>query len=164
MKIKDVMTKDVIALGPSDTLEDAIELFSRNRISGAPVVDAQRRVIGILTEMDILKRLEIGSIETTSPPRGTRRAPASHLDGAIRIKRLSDALRGIGELKVSKVMTSPAVTVGPEDRVEEKATLMVHRRIRRLPVVDHDGVLAGIVSRKDLIRALSASGQKGGGK
>jgi len=164
MRIKDVMTRDVIALAPTDTLQDAIELFAKNGISGAPVVDSKRRVIGILTEMDILRRLEIGSFETPSGKRmrGRGGLPAQAEDG-IRLKRIQDAFLGIGLLQVSKVMTSPAVTVHPDDLVEEKATLMVHRRIRRLPVVDRNGVLAGIVSRKDLIRVLGNGPQKAGG-
>jgi CBS domain-containing protein len=158
MRIRDVMTKDVISLCPSDTLMGTITLFSKNRISGAPVVDDKRRVIGIVTEMDILRRLEIGSIEITyKPVKGAGKALASQSENGIRLKSLHKALEGIGGLTVLKVMTSPVVTVFPDDHVEEKVTLMVHKRIRRLPVVDHKGVLAGIVSRKDFIRALGAA-------
>lgn len=163
MRIKDVMTKEVIALRPSDTLLDAIAVFSGNRISGAPVVDSKKRVVGILTEMDILRRLEIGSIEITyKPVQGAGKALASRPQEKLRLKSLSEALCSIGGLTVSKVMTSPVVTVFPDEPVEEKLTLMVHKRIRRLPVVDRKGVLVGVVSRKDLIRMLKAMARRSG--
>ena len=174
------MTKKVIALKPSDTLLHAISVFSRNRISGAPVVDAGRHVVGIITEMDILRRLELGSIDIHC---GTEKAASTGRGGRamedreggpsravprperkLRLKSLPEALRGVGTLPVSKVMTLGVVTVLPDDLIVEKMPLMVHRRVRRLPVVDRKGVLVGIVSRKDLMRMLEASVTTRGGE
>jgi len=164
MHIKDVMTGQVIALKPGDTLKHAISVFARNRITGAPVVDDKGRLVGILTEMDLLKRLEIGSIEMSlNPVPGTKGALAAEPEGKLHLKTLWEALKAMDHLTVSNVMTSPVVTVYPDDRVEEKVTLMIHKRIRRLPVVDRNGVLVGIVSRKDIIRMLARKG-KGSGK
>jgi len=171
MRIRDIMTKKVIALKPSDTLLHAISVFSKNRISGAPVVHAARRVVGIITEMDILRRLELGSIDIRCGPakaassgRGGRateeRGPGKAVpmpERKLRLKSLPEALSGVGALPVSKVMTLGVVTVSPDDLIVEKMPLMVHRRVRRLPVVDRKGVLVGIVSRKDLMRMLEAS-------
>lgn len=162
MLIKDVMTKQVIALRPSDTVLEAIAVFSTNRISGAPVVDSEKRVVGILTEMDVLRRLEIGSIEINyQPVKGGGKALASRPQEKLRLKSIPEALGNIGGLTVSKVMTSPVVTVFPDDPVGEIFTLLVHKKIRRLPVVDRKGVLVGIVSRKDLIRMLRAMAKGG---
>ena len=166
MRIREVMTKKVLALRTSDTLREAVAVFAKNGISGAPVIDDKRRVVGILTEMDILRRLEIGSMELGHPVRPA--ASAAHAGGkeaGLRFKSLSESLDGAGDIPVSKVMTAPVVLALPDDLVQEKAALMVHRKIRRLPVVDGKGVLVGILSRKDLIRMLYLAGRdaKAGG-
>lgn len=157
MMVRQAMTRRVITLRPGDTLRDAVAVFAQNGISGAPVVDERGRVVGILTEMDILSRLEIGSMELR--PRGTVGEPGESDNGTgLRFKTLRESLEGAGDLPVSRLMTSPVRTARPEDLVQEKAALMVHRRIRRLPVVDGKGVLVGILSRKDLIRMLAGGG------
>jgi len=121
------------------------------------VVDERGLVLGILTEMDILSRLEIGSMELW--PREPGGEPGESESGTgLRFKTLRESLEGAGDLPVSRLMTSPVRTARPEDLVQEKAALMVHRRIRRLPVVDGKGVLVGILSRKDLIRMLARGG------
>jgi len=161
MRIRDVMTKRVLALRPEDSLRTAISVFSKNGITGAPVVDKKGRVVGILTEMDILRRLELGALEL---PRSADSLPGREAEDpggdGLRLKSLAEALEGLGDLSVSKLMTSPVVTARPDDLVSEKVTFMVHRRIRRLPVVDRHGVLVGILSRKDLIRMLDRAGRK----
>lgn len=166
MRIREVMTRKVLALRTSDTLREAVAIFAKNGISGAPVIDDKRRVVGILTEMDILRRLEIGSMELGHPVRPA--AGAAHAGGkeaGLRFKSLSESLDGAGDIPISKVMTAPVVSALPDDLVQEKAALMVHRKIRRLPVVDGKGVLVGILSRKDLIRMLYLAGRdaKAGG-
>lgn len=160
MRICEVMTKKVFALRSSDCLRQAVAVFAKNGISGAPVIDDKRRVVGILTEMDILRRLEIGSMELGHP--GRPAAGAAHAGGkeaGLRFKSLSESLDGAGDIPVSKVMTAPVVTALPDDLVQEKAALMVHRKIRRLPIVDGRGKLVGILSRKDLIRMLYLAGR-----
>ncbi|MGQ9583360.1 MAG: CBS domain-containing protein [Thermoplasmatota archaeon] len=164
MRVGDVMTRRVVRLRPGDTVRDALRAFSINRITGAPVVDHRNRVIGILTEMDILRRLEIGSVEISCPPSQSPLGPQEDGDGPfLRLISLSEALKRVERLPVSRLMTSRVVTVRPEDPVEEKMTLMIHRRIRRLPVVDGRGALVGIISRKDLIQALYKAAAAGGG-
>jgi CBS domain-containing protein len=153
MKVKEAMKRRVITLRPEDSLRQAVAAFARHGISGAPVIDGKGRVVGILTEMDILRRLEIGSMEL-----GPRKRPSGAAMGdngtGLRFKTLPESLEGAGDLPVSRVMTPAVVTARPGDPIQEKAALMVHRRIRRLPVVDGRGRLVGILSRKDLIRTL----------
>ena len=118
--------------------------------------------MGILTEMDILRRLELGSMEFDVPATASGKAVDGVAKGpGLRFKSLSESLKGAGDLTVSKLMTSPVVTARPGDLVQEKAALMVHRRIRRLPIVDQCGVLVGILSRKDLIRMLHSADRAG---
>ncbi len=155
MLVREIMKRRVISLQPLDTLREAVAVFAKNGISGAPVVDEKGRVVGILTEMDILRRLEIGSMMLGhTGPRAGSVADARRNGPGLRFISLSEALEGAADLIVSKVMTSPVVTARPGDLVQEKAALMVHRRIRRLPVVDSNGILVGILSREDLIWML----------
>ena len=115
-------------------------------------------MVGILTEMDILRRLELGAVEVGrgARPRGSAvKGPGT--EPGFHLKSLSEALEAAGDLTVANLMTSPVETAGPEDLVRDKVTLMVHRRIRRIPVVDGTGVLVGILSRKDLIRMLDGT-------
>jgi len=164
------MTRRVVRLRPGDTVRDALRAFALNRITGAPVVDERGRVVGILTEMDILRRLELGSLvvspgATRGPgsPGGREERDSDEGAGRLRQVSLAEALGSVLVLRVSQLMTSPAVTVHPGDSVEEKMALMIHRRIRRLPVVDSRGVLVGVVSRKDLIKVLHVvAGGRGG--
>lgn len=164
MLVRDVMNRKVIVLRPGDSLRHAVSVFARNGISGAPVVDGQNRLVGIITEMDILRRLEIGSLEfglAAAPPDEGGAVDTGQSE--LRFKPLRESLDAAAGLPVSRIMTSPVMTAHPEDQVHEKAALMVHRRIRRLPVVDARGVLVGILSRKDLVRMLDGKGPAPGG-
>lgn len=164
MLIKDIMTVRVISLKPSDTLKHAVSVFAQYKITGAPVVDNKGRVVGILTEMDLLKRLEIGILDISMHPvPGAKNALTAEPQGKISLKSLPEALAAVDHLTVSNLMTAPVVTVYPDDKIEEKVNLMLHRRIRRLPVVDKTGVLVGIISRKDIIQMLAGM-DKGSGR
>jgi CBS domain-containing protein len=161
MLVREVMTRKTIALRPQDTLREAVRIFAENGISGAPVVDDAGRVLGIITEMDILRRLEIGTMEVSPGSPGTGGTAGTGENGpALRFRTLADALAGTGSLPVSRLMTAPVITARPGDSVQEKAALMVHRRIRRLPVMDGSGRLVGILSRKDLLRMLNSTPSK----
>ncbi len=141
MRIGEVMTKDVVAFGPAATLKEVAGLLARERISGVPVIDAERHVLGVVSEADIVAR-EAGS----EPPDGlfarllTRRRAAA------------GAARTAGE-----AMSAPPLTIAPERNVAEAARLMTERRVNRLPVADRAGKLVGIVTRADLVRAFTRS-------
>ena len=152
------MTRHAIAMRLQDTLREAVAVFAKKGISGAPVVDDSGRVVGIITEMDILRRLEIGTMEVApgAPAPGGMAGTGRNGPG-LRFKTLAEALEGAESLPVSRLMTSPVITARPGDSVQEKAALMVHRRIRRLPVIDGKGRLVGILSRKDLLRMLDST-------
>lgn len=161
MLVREVMTRKAIALRLQDTLREAVAVFAKRGISGAPVVDDSGRVVGIITEMDILRRLEIGTMEVApgAPAPGGMAGTGRNGPG-LKFKTLAEALAGAESLPVSRLMTSPVITARPGDSVQEKAALMVHRRIRRLPVIDGRGRLIGILSRKDLLRMLDSSAAK----
>jgi CBS domain-containing protein len=140
MKVRDVMTKDVAAVRPDDALRDVAMLLVGRRISGLPVVDADRRVLGVVSEADLVQK-EAGA---PARPKGI----LGWLDvesGEIRAKV---AARTAGE-----AMTAPAITIDADAPIAEAAALMVEEGVKRLPVVDGD-TLVGIVSRADLVRAF----------
>ncbi len=143
MQASDIMTRRVATLRPETTIADAIAMMVEGRISGLPVLDGSGRLVGMLTEGDLLRRTEIG----TEPHRsgwlkflqGTGRAATDYVRA--RTHRVED------------VMTPMPEAVDSAATLEDVVALMERKRIRRVPVVDA-GVLVGIVSRADLVRAL----------
>ena len=144
MKVNDVMTRDVITVAPQAVLKEVAETLARHRISGVPVVE-DGRVVGVVSEADILVK-EAAESEPGALDRLLGRArPAGK--NAARI--------------AAEAMTSPAVTVHPEQDVAQAARLMIDRGINRLPVVmDDDGGLLGIVTRADLVHAFVRSDEE----
>jgi len=138
--VRDVMTKNVVTVSPNADLHETAHLLSENRISGMPVVDEKNHVIGVISEADLLI-----------------------LAGLEREHSFRDILRNIlGEPlparkhgdKVKDVMSFPPVTSKADDDVREVAQIFDERRIKRLPVVDDEGRLIGIISRGDIVRAI----------
>ncbi len=143
MKVAEVMTVDVVTVDKGTSLRDVAALLTERRISGLPVVD-DGRVVGVVSEGDILVK-----------ERG-RTAERRRLFGVL----LDD--RATAELKLEArtaeaAMTSPALTIGPDRPVAEAAGVMVDQGVNRLPVVDADGTLLGIVTRADLVRVFVRS-------
>jgi len=140
MKVTDVMTKDVVTVGIETPLREVAALLAEREISGVPVV-VDGRVVGVVSEGDILAK-----------ERG-QTARRGGLFGFL----LDD--RATAELKLEartagESMTSPAITIGPQRPVAEAAARVVDEGVNRLPVVDEDERLLGIVSRADLVRAF----------
>jgi len=134
-KVKDVMTTPVVAVKPTASFRELAAMLRRHRISALPVVDDDTRLIGIVSEADMLAKEALygshdGGIADRLPHREREKA-----DGVI-----------AGDL-----MTSQTVTVTPDDTVEQAARLMYHLRVKRLPVIDPGGHLVGIVSRSDML-------------
>ena len=142
MKIKELMSEDVIAVGPETPLKDVAAILSERGISGLPVISEQRRVLGVVSEADILVK------EQGPEPRHGGLVGWLLEGGHADDERL--AARTSGE-----AMTSPAITIRAHTHVSEAARLMTECGIKRLPVVDRDGRLVGIVTRADLVRAFA---------
>ncbi|MBL0901285.1 MAG: CBS domain-containing protein [Reyranella sp.] len=143
MKVGDVMTANVVCIGPQATVLEAARLLLGERISALPVVDGAGRLVGILSEGDLIHRAEIGS------DRPARRWTAVFADGG-RLAR--DFLKAHGRT-VAEVMSKKVVTVGETTNLAEVAALMDEHRVKRLPVV-RDGRIVGIVSRANLLQAM----------
>jgi len=141
MKVRDIMTTDPVKVTADTRLREAARLMVRHRVSGLPVVDDAGKLIGILSEGDFIRR-EAGR----DRPHGVS---------------LLDAVFGEGELQpvgaecVAEIMTRSVVTITPEATVGEAARVMGRRNVKRLPVVDLEGELIGIVSRSDIVGAFT---------
>ena len=137
--VKDVMTADVVTVKNDTPYKEIATLFREHRVSAFPVVDDQDRVIGIVSEADLLSKevLEDGT-------------PAA-FGGILRRKEQAKATGTVA----TDLMTRPVITIGPDEPVAHAARMMYARRLRRLPVVTGDGRLAGIVTRSDVLSVFS---------
>jgi CBS domain-containing protein len=147
VRIKEIMTTDVLTVRSTTPLKEAAVLLAQHRISGLPVVDAQGHVVGVLSEGDILFK-EIGARDKPSLFERLVAAPPSGLD-------LKLAATTAGE-----AMSAPALTISPNRPVTEAANVMIDEGVKRLPVIGDDGVLIGIVTRADLVRAFIRSDEE----
>jgi CBS domain-containing protein len=145
MNAADVMTKRVLTVKFDATLSEAVELMLKNGISGLPVVDGSGALVGMLTEGDLLRRVETG----------TERKRARWLEFLLGPGKMAAEYVHAHGRKVNEVMSNQAKTVGPATPLEEVVSLMEKQRIKRVPVVEH-GRLIGIVSRANLMQALMA--------
>ncbi len=140
-KVSEVMTIEAVAVNENAGVEEAIRLLSGHRVSGLPVVDKENRVVGVITEADILSVMGMKS---------------GHTFKDIVARLLGESVPGnkAGNT-VRQVMSSPPITTTPGALILEVAGILEERRIKRLPVVDERGVLVGIVSRGDIVRAVA---------
>jgi CBS domain-containing protein len=143
MQVRDVMTANVISISAQATILEAARSMLRNRISGLPVVDAEGRLVGIVTEGDFLRRSEIG----------TERRRPKWLEFVLGPGRMAEEYVHVAGRKVEDVMTRDPVSVGEDDDLQTIVELMERRRVKRLPVL-RGGKIVGIISRANLMRAL----------
>lgn len=146
MRVEQIMTRDVLTIGPEAEVREVARIFVEHGISGLPVCGARREVLGVVSEGDILFK-EQGPTERERPlwPRLGRKS-ATETRKALAVKVLD-------------AMTSPAITVSPYCSVAEAARLMSEHGVNRLPVIKGDD-LVGIVTRTDLVKAFTRSDQE----
>jgi CBS domain-containing protein len=138
LKVDDVMTRRVATVQVGAPFKEVARLLAERKISAVPVLDGDGKLAGIVSEADLLRKEQYH--EDAMP---TRRRFGSRRERVFRAKARGDF--------AGDVMTTPAITVGPEASVVEAAKVMIERNVKRLPVVDFDGCLVGIVSRADLL-------------
>jgi CBS domain-containing protein len=147
LKAKDIMTEEVITVKPETTIEEFARLLMQRQISGAPVVDDKGKIVGIVTENDLISknsRLHIPTILRLFDayiPLGTSKMESD-------IKKMAAAT-------VEDICTKEIITVDEEASVEYIATIMTEKRIHILPVV-REGKLVGVIGKKDLIKGIAA--------
>jgi CBS domain-containing protein len=133
--VKGVMTTSVVAVREEADFKEMVAALRTRRISALPVLDDANRVIGLVSEADLL----------------FKEAGPALAHGLGRLTRMPKERAKAAGITAVEVMTSPAVTIGADAPVAEAAALMQSRRVKRLPVVDADGRLRGIVSRADVL-------------
>ena len=136
--VKDVMSAEVVAVRRGAPFKEMAASLRQYRISAFPVIDDDGKVIGVVSEADLLAREALAEGQAGLPGAVT---------GLLHHKQHEKA----EGLTAGDLMTHPAVTVRPEDSVEHAARLMYTLQVKRLPVVDAGGYLVGIVSRSDLL-------------
>ncbi|MFS8204729.1 CBS domain-containing protein [Streptomyces sp. CWNU-52B] len=136
--VSDVMTHTVVAVGRDATFKEVVELLGQWKVSALPVLAGEGRVIGVVSEADLLPKEEFRDADD--------RLAGRDCDPAERAKA--------GALTAGELMSSPAVTVHPDATLAEAARIMARRRVKRLPVVDGIGLLQGVVSRGDLLKVF----------
>jgi CBS domain-containing protein len=146
MKASDVMTRTILSVRPDATIAEAIRMMLDNRISGLPVIDEAGRLVGILTEGDLLRRGETA----------TERHRPRWLEILMGPGRLAEEYVRTHGRKIGEVMTRDPVGVTPDTTLKEIVELMERHRIKRVPVLDGD-VPVGILSRADLLRGLASA-------
>jgi CBS domain-containing protein len=147
MKVKDIMTSKVIALTQDMSIVDAAKILMDNHFNGAPVLDKEGKLVGILSRTDLIsqqKKLPLPSYFVV-------------LDGIIPLmssKHIEKEMAKITATNVEHAMSTKPITVTPDTDVEVVASLMVDKKIHTIPVIDSNGILAGILGKEDVLKTL----------
>ncbi len=139
-KVQDVMTPHVVTVRPSEQFKNIVQILRTSRIGAVPVVDVSERVVGVVSETDLLPKEE---------PFG---AITHHFFESKASRQLR---RKVAGFVAADLMTTPAITVSPETDLREAARMLVERQVNHLPVVDAEGKLVGIVSRSDVLSVFA---------
>ncbi|WP_069760179.1 CBS domain-containing protein [Streptomyces sp. LUP47B] len=136
--VSDVMTQTVAAIGRGASFKEIVRMMHDWKVSALPVLEGEGRVVGVVSEADLLPKEEF---RDSDPDRYTQ------------LRRLSDLAKA-GAVTAGELMTSPALTVHANATLAQAARAMAHAKVKRLPVVDDLGMLQGIVSRADLLKVF----------
>ncbi|MEU0039180.1 MULTISPECIES: CBS domain-containing protein [unclassified Streptomyces] len=136
--VSDVMTHTVASIGRRANFKEIVEMMEQWRVSALPVLEGEGRVIGVVSEADLLPKEEF---RDSDPDRYTQ------------LRRLSDLAKA-GAVTAEELMTTPAVTVRAGATLAQAARIMAYAKVKRLPVVDDVGLLEGVVSRGDLLKVF----------
>ncbi|WP_330302098.1 MULTISPECIES: CBS domain-containing protein [unclassified Streptomyces] len=136
--VSDVMTHTVAAVGRKANFKEIVRLMEQWKVSALPVLEGEDRVVGVVSEADLLHKEEF---RDDDPDRDTQ------------LRRLSDLTKA-GAVTAEDLMTAPVVTVQADATLAQAARTMAHAKVKRLPVVDDMGKLEGVVSRGDLLKVF----------
>jgi CBS domain-containing protein len=143
VKVKDIMTKEVVSLKPDDNAKEALALLFKMQISGLPVINVSSKLVGMFTEKEVLSYTlpsyieKVGRFIYEENPKSTRN----------KFKELSN-------VKVEKLMRKDIVVTTEDTALCEAARIMLTQKARRLPVLDKEGKVVGMIARNDILKAL----------
>lgn len=140
-KVGNVMTSDVISVGEAVPFKEVAGLLARHRISGVPVVDEDDKVTGVISESDLVLRQ--AREDAGAPRRRLWRTRSARVSAA-----------KAGALTAAQLMSSPPITVRAVDSIAHSARIMADHRVERLPVLDEEQRLVGIVTRSDVLQVF----------
>ncbi len=155
MQVSKVMTQEVMFLDQEDTITAAVEKFASQRVSGAPVLDSDGLLVGMLSEKDIICAMEMKfkRLEMVYP--SLSMVSVSFIE-KFEDKEVVEAFTEIANTSVADIMKKEIFTLDPEATINQAIDLMSRRSINRIPVMKGDKVM-GIVTRKDIIKGLAGS-------
>ncbi|MCX5716981.1 MAG: CBS domain-containing protein [Nitrospirae bacterium] len=138
--VRAAMSRNVLSVNKFEDITRAVNILAENNISGLPVVDRENHVVGIISEADVVSMV------------GSRR-PHTFKDLLRHVLGHPIPERKMGHI-VGDIMTSPVVTIHPDTEISEAVRLMDERKVRRLPVVDKEQRLIGLISRSDIVKTM----------
>lgn len=147
MRVKDIMITDVLTVSIEDSVEHCAQLMIEHKVGGLPVFDREGRLAGMITEGDLIRRAAHFKEPGFLPILG----------GLIPLddpQHFLEEMRRAKALHAGRLMTREIFTVRADEPLEKAATIMLRKHVNRLPVVDDEGRLTGIISRRDLVQAL----------
>ncbi|MBM3464067.1 MAG: CBS domain-containing protein [Armatimonadetes bacterium] len=150
MNASDLMSAPVITVGPEVSVSDVARLMSDKHVGGVPVIDADQRLLGMVTEADLVVRVSGPHV----PPHIELLGGVIYLESP---REMHEELRKAVAVTAEQIMSANVVTVAPDATVQEVADLMVTRKVNRILVVD-DGRLVGMITRHDVVKTLVDAG------
>lgn len=150
IKVKDIMTKQVITCQTGTSVQEAARLMYLNGLTGLPVLDSQDKVVGIITEYDLIRIEDHLHLPVTFAFLGSIVA----LDNPLNGDEVERQLRKLAATKVKDLMSTEVLTITPTASIEDVAELFLHKKVNPVPVVE-DGKLVGIVSRADIVKLIA---------
>jgi CBS domain-containing protein len=149
MQVKDIMTKEVVAIKPNAKITEAANLLHERNLTGLPVIDKENKVIGIISEADFMTQnhhLHLPSyIQTLQVLKTWDRSD----------EKLKKEIKKLSRVKVSEIMNPEVITTSSETSLKDLAVLFAEKRVNPSPVTDRENHLLGIVSRSDIVRLFA---------
>ena len=145
-RARDIMTKEILTVTPKTSVSELAELFTTHNINGVPVIDDEGKLLGVVTENDLIYQKKKVHIPTV----------INILDSVIYLEspeKMKQEMQKITGVTVQDIYTSNVVTIGQETPIDEIATIMAEKNIHTLPVLDNDNLI-GVIGKGDIIKTL----------
>ncbi|NEQ31932.1 MAG: CBS domain-containing protein [Leptolyngbya sp. SIO4C5] len=146
--VADVMTRELLTVRPDTPVQEAVQLLAEKRISGLPVIDEQQRLVGVLSETDLMWQVTGAQV----PAYITLLDSVIYLENPARYNQ--ELHKALGQT-VSELMTDKPITVPPDESIRKAAQIMHDKQIRRLVVIDEAKTVVGVLTRGDIVREMA---------